>query len=724
MLIWNLNLFIVYCIVIKFITNQSREKFSFSNRIEFSTIAELMEWRKGRSIIFLDSETDTLDYRDGNRWLTQIGDNITQFVIDKTVDIPKELYDDVTVVIHNVIFDYNQLKRDGVVLKKVFCTMVAEQLLTQGLYDKDFIQENKPYSLATLVYDLTSYRMDKGQRLTYKDLNFNEDQIVYAAEDVQYLELVYNDSMRRLIEKDLLDCMQMIENPYTLALGDMLYHGVYLDVDKWLALEKAKKIEVIESNYTIDDSLIEDLPAIERLMEHPKRFQVDLFTLQKVRKLTLNYGSHVQIKKIFSMLKISVKDKHGKETTGINELKKLRVKSKFLDQYIALKELKKKISSYGSNWLRFINPSSGRIHCSVNQILETGRTATYEPNLYQMPRENEYRNCIMVQKPENFFIGGDYSAQEGKIMADKAKDKEYIEFFHTGDGDAHSFVATKMFSAQFYRHIHVTKKQIKIEVLPNEIYKEVADKFIKLSKLKKANHQVVDNYVVLDLSENNEWRQNGKTLNFFLSFGGSAYTLSNDLKIPMDEAVGLVTAFFDGFPTLKAMFELEKKFALENGYTIINPITKRKRFYREWDEMKLTYKWLEEQKNSLGQGYWVQIKDKSSLISKENSKAYKLKGEIERAAMNTPIQGTAADMTKLAFIKLREKIIAEGLLPLDGCPIMPVLVPHDEIRAEVTPEYLELAKTFISDAMAEAGALFVTTIDLTPEIDVEKYWKK
>jgi DNA polymerase-1 len=424
------------------------------------------------------------------------------------------------------------------------------------------------------------------------------------------------------------------------------------------------------------------------------------------------------------MLKISVKDKHGKETTGINELKKLRVKSKFLDQYIALKELKKKISSYGSNWLRFINPSSGRIHCSVNQILETGRTATYEPNLYQMPRENEYRNCIMVQKPENFFIGGDYSAQEGKIMADKAKDKEYIEFFHTGDGDAHSFVATKMFSAQFYRHIHVTKKQIKIEVLPNEIYKEVADKFIKLSKLKKANHQVVDNYVVLDLSENNEWRQNGKTLNFFLSFGGSAYTLSNDLKIPMDEAVGLVTAFFDGFPTLKAMFELEKKFALENGYTIINPITKRKRFYREWDEMKLTYKWLEEQKNSLGQGYWVQIKDKSSLISKENSKAYKLKGEIERAAMNTPIQGTAADMTKLAFIKLREKIIAEGLLPLDGCPIMPVLVPHDEIRAEVTPEYLELAKTFISDAMAEAGALFVTTIDLRPEIDVEKYWKK
>lgn len=710
--------------MIKFVTTRDACEFSFNDNIQLAGLNELLEWRRGRAYICLDTETNTLDYRAGALLLKQFGDWDTQFVVDcSTINIPDSFYKSVLFVAHNVEFDYNQLKRDRIILERVYDTMIAEKLLTQGKYTDDYIKTWHPYTLAALVHTVVGYDMNKAIRTTYKDFNFTQEQIEYAADDVKYLDVVYKNTWERVVKDDLVDCLAL-ENRYVLALADMMYHGIRLDKEEWLEREKETIIEKDGMAYKIDDYLIEDYPKI--IHKHGTSYQHDLFNPDKrSRKLALNYNSHLQVKKVFDLLGINVKDKKGKETVGIKDLEKLRVKSKFLEGYIKLKKLEKKITSFGSNWLQYINAGTGRIHCSVNQILNTGRTATYSPNLYQIPREDKYRNCFKPQDKDYVFIGADYSAQEGRIMADKAKDTAYIEFFKTGDGDAHSFVASKMFSARYARDIVITAKSISVQI-KNEDPKELAKSFIKESELKlsEASWTEENGYVVIDLSKKNEWRQKGKTLNFFLSFGGSAYTLSNDLKISMEEAQGLVNAFFTAFPSLKTMFNSEALFAVVNGYTITNTITRRRRYYPDWGEMNNLNIWISQQKSLLGQNFWNQVKDKASLISKENRKAYVMKGDIEREAQNQPIQGTAADMSKLAFVLYRERILDAGYKPIDGCPIKPILMPHDELVSEVLRIISKEWAIIKEECMEEAGRVFVKTLSLRPKAEITEFWKK
>lgn len=92
--------------------------------------------------------------------------------------------------------------------------------------------------------------------------------------------------------------------------------------------------------------------------------------------------------------------------------------------------------------------------------------------------------------------------------------------------------------------------------------------------------------------------------------------------------------------------------------------------------------------------------------------------------MNYPIQGTAADMTKTAFIMLRDKILEAGYLPIDGCPVKPILMPHDEIVVEVHKDYTEEWSVILADCMEDAGKIFVKRINLRPKIDVTTCWKK
>lgn len=624
--------------MIKFITKyKDKESYGFTSpKIEFSALDDLLAWRKGRSYSCLDTETNfTLDYRSGELLLRQFGDAETQFVVDSTIDIPSEFYDDITWVAHNADFDYNQLKRHKIILKRVYDTMIAEKVLTQGKYTEDFIKSMYPFRLDSMVYNLTGYAMDKAIRATYVDLNFTQDQIIYAAEDIEYLDPVYHDTWKRIQKDNLEDCLNL-ENRYVLALADMRYHGIFLDRVAWAKLEVEAIKEASDMSYEIDDYLIQDYPKI--VDKHGDAYQFDMFNAdKKQRKLKLNYNSHLQVKKVFSLLGIDVKDKHGKETVGIVELRKIRVKSKFLEGYINLKVLEKKISSFGSSWFDYINAVTGRIHCSVNQIINTGRTATYSPNLYQTPREDKYRNCYKSEG-DNMFLGGDYSAQEGRIMAEKADDDNYIDFFNTGDGDAHSFVASKMFSAKYGRELIVKSKSLSVKLFEGDDSKKIAEYFIKEGDNKPDTPWIEgEGYVVIDLSKKNEWRQKGKTLNFFLSFGGSAFTLANDLKIPMEEAQGLVNAFFTAFPKLKAMFDKESLLAITHGYTIANTITKRRRYYPDWEDMKNTYSWILQQKELLGKtNYWEQMKNKTSLISKENKKAYMMKGDMEKREHELP----------------------------------------------------------------------------------------
>lgn len=248
-------------------------------------------------------------------------------------------------------------------------------------------------------------------------------------------------------------------------------------------------------------------------------------------------------------------------------------------------------------------------------------------------------------------------------MADLANDKEYINFFHTGDGDIHSFVATRMFSVAFGKEFIVTK----------------------------------DN-------ENKAYREKGKTLNFAVSFGASAFTIAKRLKISEDEAQKLIDLFFQGFPGLDNFFKECREVGLKKGYITTNDITRRIRWFPEHKRLR-------------------ELIDKRSLTKEERKELLKIKGSIGRESQNTRIQGTGSDISKTALIFLRKELLKNNIKPLNNAPVKIVLIQHDEILLECKEELTEQWAESLKGCMEKAAKIYCKQLDIPAVPVISDIWQ-
>jgi DNA polymerase-1 len=155
-----------------------------------------------------------------------------------------------------------------------------------------------------------------------------------------------------------------------------------------------------------------------------------------------------------------------------------------------------------------------------------------------------------------------------------------------------------------------------------------------------------------------DMRRTAKMVNFGIIYGISAFGLSQRLAIPRAEASAIIEAYFREYPAIKDFMELTVAEARECGY--VETLSGRRRYFPDL-----------------------------------NSGNQNIRGNAERAAINTPIQGTAADMIKLAMISidtlLREKPYQSKML----------LQVHDELvfdlaleeQDELLPKILHSMKT-------------------------------
>ncbi|HRW75094.1 MAG: DNA polymerase I [Lewinellaceae bacterium] len=154
-------------------------------------------------------------------------------------------------------------------------------------------------------------------------------------------------------------------------------------------------------------------------------------------------------------------------------------------------------------------------------------------------------------------------------------------------------------------------------------------------------------------------RRNAKTVNFSIIYGAGATNLSRQLNISRKEASELIEAYFAQFQGLKNYMEQTVEFAREKGY--VETLLGRRRFLRD-------------------------INSKSGL---ERSNA-------ERMAINTPIQGTAADMIKVAMIRIQEALEAGNFRT------KMILQVHDELVFDVYKPELDKVSPLIEDLMKHA----------------------
>lgn len=159
-------------------------------------------------------------------------------------------------------------------------------------------------------------------------------------------------------------------------------------------------------------------------------------------------------------------------------------------------------------------------------------------------------------------------------------------------------------------------------------------------------------------------RRNAKAVNFGIVYGISSFGLSQDLSISRKEAQEYIQRYFETYPGIKLFLDKMVADAKETGYAIT--LFGRKRPVPELASSNFMQR-------SFG----------------------------ERIAMNSPIQGTAADIIKIAMNRVRARLLAEG------CKSKLILQVHDELLVEAYPEEKELVRNILNEEMQAAATLEV-----------------
>lgn len=171
-------------------------------------------------------------------------------------------------------------------------------------------------------------------------------------------------------------------------------------------------------------------------------------------------------------------------------------------------------------------------------------------------------------------------------------------------------------------------------------------------------------------------RRMAKTINFGIMYGMSAFRLAEDLEIPRSEAVAFIKKYFENYSGVKDLIEETNRSAEKNGYVLT---------------------------------HWGHKREIIGI----NSSNKTVKAAAERTAINTLIQGTAAEIMKFAMIKIDNKIISLGLKSKI------LLQVHDELIFEVPFSEEETMKKIIKDTMESAVEL---PIPLRVSIESGMHW--
>ena len=649
-----------------------------------ATVQEAIEYLKTLDIIGYDSETRGFDPYTCELLSIQLGDGEKQFVVDTaTVDINlfKELLETKELIMHNAKFDLRFLYHKRIVPKKIFDSFLVERILTTGI-------DTARRSLDAVTYKYCKIELDKSIRGNIHREGLSTRVIKYAADDVKYLHQIRRKQIVGLEEKELTRTASL-DNEFVLVLAYIEYCGMYLNPEEW----RKKCEDDLKDMQAIKDKL--DQFILDNADKYPQFVDNQLSLFESGISCRINWNSEKQVIPLFKSLGVDTltKDKETgfmKDSIDKKVLGPQKKKHELVGIYLEYKENQKEVSTYGENWFDYINKATGRIHSNYTQIMNTGRLSSGQkgtpkkglpqlPNMQNIPSDNRTRSCFQAQ-PGNLLIVSDYSGQEQIVLANKSMDKDLLNFYAQGLGDMHSFIASKIFP--------------------------------ELSEL--SLDEIKDNH--------KQKRQIAKGAGFAINYGGTGITIAQNLNISMEEGEEVYKAYFKAFPGLNNYFKKEKQQALSLGYIQFNNISNRKCFIPFFDEYQKLHKEIYET-----EGFWDQYKLEKSQDStifktyfKPKVREYFMKrGDIERMSLNYPIQGTSADITKLAGIYFFRYLLEKNLL-------FKVLLPnvvHDEWIVESPADLAEELSVVLKECMEKAGEVFCKTIKLNADPCVTLNWK-
>ena len=379
-------------------------------------------------ILGFDTETTELDPYRGELRLVQLSGRKDTVVVDLrafpnkaelqplkdllAAEAPRK-------IAHNAKFDAKWVGHHlGVEVGGIFDTYLASQLIAAG-------ESERRHGLADVAQFFLGTEMDKAEQLSdWSAAELSRSQIEYAARDAAIMPGLHEKLVERLDNDKLIDVAEL-ENQCVVPIAVMELNGVYLDEARWR--EKLDRVRVAQGK--VADELQEMLSAGVA--------QASLFG-----RAEINLDSQVQVTEALTGLGVPMPD-----TTRAWVLQPLAEQYPVVAKLLEYRGVAKSLSSFGENILEFIEPKTGRIHADFRQIAApTGRFSCSNPNLQQIPHEEEYRRCFRAPDGKKLVIA-DYSQIELRILADFSDDRRFIEAFVSGQ-DFHTATAAQVFGAK------------------------------------------------------------------------------------------------------------------------------------------------------------------------------------------------------------------------------------------------------------------------------------
>ena len=585
-------------------------------------------------------------------------------------------------ILHNAKFDMHILYwMIGVKIVPYWDTLIAGQLLN----------ENEPHGLKVL-YQKYCVRADEEQQVAKFNTLFNGIEFnsippsvgyMYAAFDPimtyelykfqeQYLDKEVGQYCYRKGLERVADVFREIEIPLIEVVFDMEVQGVDIDTD--LAKELKDKytyyMNLAVDNFKAQIIELEVAGAFDELrVKHPDKFN----KISELGDIKINIASNAQLVILFyDVLKLD--PPKGQRSVGEEQLKQLH--HPLVDCILEYRGMSKLLSTYIEAIPNHIAKKDGKLHANFNQYgAKTGRFSSSDPNLQNIPSKTKKLSDgtvidaghdirqMFIAGEGNVIIGGDFSQQEPRCLAHMSQDENMINAYLHGK-DLYATIASKLYNKPYEEC-----KEFRPDGTVNP--------------------------------EGKQRRSSVKPILLGIMYGRGVNSIAEQMNITKEEAQQVINDFYKQFPKVKEFVEFAQENARTYGFVETAWGRKRRLPNMQLDPIEITienpnlistfnpldfsctentevsdevyYKYL----RLMNRAYGREAKEKVKQQAK--AEGYKLVdnggyiADAQRQCVNSIIQGSAADMTKIAMIQIHRN---KRLRELGYKLIIPV---HDEV---------------------------------------------
>ena len=386
-------------------------------------------------------------------------------------------------------------------MPKIFDTLTAVHLLDENITEK---------SLKYLAHTILGVPKDKIKK--YDDVTpGTEEFYIYGMNDAIWTYQLFQRFSPEIETQGLHHLMYDIEMPFQYALVELAINGIKADPDE----AHRMKHEVQHLYYQIENELLEMFGG---------KYEVGI--TPRGRKVwcepSINFNSSQQVIPLLEGLGFEIyeKAKKGGKSWGKAAKKRLVGQHPAIDLLIKLGKVSKLLDGFLTPFRRFID-EDGRIRCSFhNTVAVTGRLSCSNPNIEQLPKNNDVANIrnLFISSDDNIFIVADYSGQELRILGEESQDSNLKKAFRDGV-DLHTAVAEAMGIS----------------------------------------------------------RDDAKIVNFGIPYGKEAFGFSKDWGCSIEEAEITINKYFAKYPSVRSRIERCRQKIARDGY-VTNMSGRRRRF--------------------------------------------------------------------------------------------------------------------------------------------------